>query len=242
MSSYLRTTAPWIPSTWITKVVGLNAWVTEEGVIAYIRSVRVREEHKDQPVDYCYHQLCSFRRLRSNPIVLEAWGGTIRPVEEVIQTFGPFSKKPFPKILRTVTLHPIQIGQMLGTIPQQTPRKPQHVNRTRKPVVKSRIVRVELGRDSRLPRQMEGWAVEAVHLVGIERKATEGIWDSGKLRMPSCANGYPEPIVYGDLELEYLYHHRARHIYLDVKDPNQKGQALFLVRFRKEQSDGKASA
>jgi hypothetical protein len=242
MSSYLRKTAPWVPSTWITKVVGLNAWVTEEGVIAYIRSVRVREEDKDELVDYCYHQLCLFRRQRSNPIVLEAWGGKVRPVEEAIQTLGPFSKKPFPKILRTVTLHPIQIGQMLGTIPQQTPRKRQFVNRERKPVVKSRIVRVKLGGDSRLPRQMEGWAVEAIHLVGYERKATEGILDCGKVKMPSCHKGYVEPLTYGDLELEYLYHVRARHIYLDVKDPNVKGEALFLVRFRKEPDDGKASA
>jgi hypothetical protein len=81
---------------------------------------------------------------------------------------------------------------------------------------------------------MAGWTVEAVHLVGIERKVTEGIWDWGKLKMPSCAKGHPEPIVYGDLELEYLRHMRTNHIYLDVKDPNQKGQALFLVRFRKE--------
>lgn len=238
MSSYLRRTAPWIPSTWITKVVGLDAWVTEEGVIAYIRSVRVREEQQDEPVVYCYHQLCSFRRQRSNPIVLEAWGGPVRPVEEVIQSFGPFSKKPFPKILRTVTLHPIQIGQMLGTIPQQTPRKRQFVNRERKPVVKSRTVRVELGRDASLPRQMEGWAVEAIHLVGIEYKASEGIWDCGKVKMPDCTKGYVEPVIYGELQLEYLYHNRARHIYLDVKEPCQKGHALFLVRFRKEPTNG----
>lgn len=234
MSNHRKTTPPWVPSVWFRKVVGLDAWVTEEGVIAYIRSVRVREEQKDEAVAYCYHQLCSFRRQRSNPIVLEAWGGPVRPVEEVIKAMGPFSKKPFPKILRTVALHPNQIGQMLETIPQQTPRKREFVSRERKPVVKSRIVRVTLGGDSRLPRQMEGWVVEAIHLIGIERKSTEGIYDYGKRKLPRCTKGYAENLVYGDLELEYLYHIRARHIYLNVKDPNQQGHALLLVRFRKE--------
>lgn len=233
MSNHRKTTPPWVPSVWITKVVGVDAWVTAEGVIAYIRHCSLREEEKDLEVKRCFHQLVSFRRQRSNPVILEAWGGPVQPVEEVIKTFGPFSKKPFPEIYRTVSLHPIQLGQVLGTIPQQTPRKRRFISRERKPIVKSRIVRVELGRDSRLPREMEGWAVEAIHLVGIERKATVGIWDCGKLKMPTCAKGYVEPIVYGDLALEYIYHHRARHIYLDVKDPNQKGQALFLVRFKK---------
>lgn len=242
MSNYLRRQAPWIPSTWINKVVGVDAFQTEEGVIAYVRSSRVREEHKDEPVTYCYHQLVSFVRKRSFPIVIHAWGGPVRPAEEVLQTMGPFDKKPFPKIIKPVTLTEEQINKVLGEIPQQHPRKREFVTRERRPVVKSRIVRVELGRDSRLPREMEGWAVEAIHLVGYERKATEGIWDNGKIRMPSCANGYAEPLVYGELELEYLYHVRARHIYLDVKDPTQKGQALFLVRFRKESDDGQTPA
>lgn len=220
-------------SNYMIKVVGVNAWVTAQGVIAYIRHANIRRDEQDDEVTWCRHKLVSFRRQRSNPIILEAWSGPVRPVEEVIETFGPFSKKPFPEIYRTVSLHPVQLGRVIETIPQQPPRRRGFVCRDRKPVVKSRIVRVELGRDSRMPRQMNGWTVEAVHLVGIERKATEGVWDCGKLKMPSCAKGYPEPIVYGDLELEYLRHMRTNHIYLDVKDPNQKGQALFLVRFRK---------
>lgn len=32
MSNYLRRQAPWIPSTWINKVVGVDAFQTEEGV------------------------------------------------------------------------------------------------------------------------------------------------------------------------------------------------------------------
>lgn len=238
MSNHRKTTPPWVPSVWITKVVGVNAWVTAQGVIAYIRFCSLREEEKDLEVKRCHHRLVSFRRQRSNPVILEAWSGPVCPVEEVIQTFGPFSKKPFPEIYRTVTLHPVQIGRALDTIPQQAPRSRQFVNRERKPVVKSRIVRVTLGGDSCLPREMKGWSVEAIHLVGIERKATEGTWDCGKRNLTLCVKGYVEPLVYGDMELEYLYHIRARHIYLGTKDPTLTGQALFLVRFRKGSNNG----
>lgn len=238
MSNYLRTTAPWIPTTWINKGVGTDAWLTEEGVIAYVRSARMREEEKDLEVTYCHHQLVSFRRKRSNPIVLEAWGGHVEPVDKVITTLGPFSKKPFPVIIKPVELTPTQLGQVLGELPQQAPRKREFITRDRRPKIKSRIVRVPLGGDSCLPREMKGWSVEAIHLVGIERKATEGTWDCGKRNLTLCVKGYVEPLVYGDMELEYLYHIRARHIYLGTKDPTLTGQALFLVRFRKGSNNG----
>lgn len=228
---------PWIPSKYIRKIVGVDAFLTKEGIFAYIRSVNIREELKDEEVTYCHHQIVGFRRKRSYPIDINRWSGPVRPTEEVLKTFGPFNDKPFPEIIKRIELTEDQINKATGEVPQQTYRNVtgwDGVQVPKRPKIKSRIVRVELGRDSRMPRQMGGWDVEAIHLVGIERKATEGIWDSGKLKMPSCAKGYVEPITYGDLELEYLYHTRARHIYLDVKDPNQKGQALFLVRFRKQ--------